>query len=82
VSFPEQCADSLAEAILAFESCGEIFTPDQIQLLAYQFDRWIFVDRMHNYISSVMVEPPTSFHLTNRITVCSEQGGQAWPMRN
>jgi glycosyltransferase involved in cell wall biosynthesis len=57
VFFPEQSADSLAEAILAFESSEQIFIPEQIQLHAYRFDTSIFVDRMHNYISSVMAEP-------------------------
>src|SRR5258707_11345550 len=56
IFFPEQSADSLAEAILAFESCEETFEPKHIRLHARRFDTSIFINRMHNYISSVMVE--------------------------
>lgn len=56
IFFPEQTADSLAEAILAFESCEETFEPKHIRLHARRFDTSIFINRMHNYISSVMVE--------------------------
>jgi glycosyltransferase involved in cell wall biosynthesis len=56
IFFPEQTADSLAEAILAFESCEDTFEPKHIRLHARRFDTSIFINRMHNYISSVMAE--------------------------
>ena len=54
VFFPEQTADSLAGAILSFESAEEIFVPEQIQLHARRFDTAIFVDRMRKYISGIV----------------------------
>jgi glycosyltransferase involved in cell wall biosynthesis len=56
VFFQEQTADSLAKAILSFESCEEIFSPERIQSHARTFDTAIFVDRMRNFISSAMSE--------------------------
>ena len=63
VFFREQTADSLAEAILAFESSEEIFRPPDVQAHARSFDTSIFVDRMRNYISSVMARPSDSENL-------------------
>ena len=57
VFFPEQTADSLAKAMLSFESSEEKFVPQYIQSHARRFDTSIFLDRMRNYISSVMVKP-------------------------
>jgi glycosyltransferase involved in cell wall biosynthesis len=57
VFFRQQTADSLAEAILSFESSEEIFRPPQIQAHARSFDTSIFVERMRNYINSVMANP-------------------------
>jgi glycosyltransferase involved in cell wall biosynthesis len=54
VFFPEQTADSLARAILSFESAEEIFVPEQIQLHARRFDTAIFVDRIRKYISGIV----------------------------
>jgi glycosyltransferase involved in cell wall biosynthesis len=63
VFFREQTADSLAEAILSFESSEEIFRPRHIQAHARSFDTSIFVDRMRSYISSVMANPSDSENL-------------------
>jgi hypothetical protein len=57
VFFSKQTADSLAEAILAFESHEKIFVPEHIQLHARQFDSSVFIDRMRNYIKAVIAEP-------------------------
>lgn len=54
VFFKEQTADSLAEAILCFESSEQMFVPEHIQLHARKFDTAIFLDRMRNYIDSVI----------------------------
>jgi len=54
VFFPEQTADSLAEAILTFESSEEVFVPERIQLHARQFDKSIFLDRMRDYLNGVL----------------------------
>jgi glycosyltransferase involved in cell wall biosynthesis len=54
VFFREQTADSLAKAILSFESAESTFLPPQIQAHARGFDTSIFVDRMRRYISAVM----------------------------
>jgi glycosyltransferase involved in cell wall biosynthesis len=56
VFFAEQTADSLANAILSFESREEIFQPPDIQLHARKFDTSIFLDRMRNYINCVMAK--------------------------
>lgn len=56
VFFREQSSASLAEAILSFENCPDIFVPQQIQRHAHQFDTSVFLDRMRTYISSVMSE--------------------------
>jgi glycosyltransferase involved in cell wall biosynthesis len=53
VFFKEQTADSLAEAILCFESSEEMFVPQDIQLHARKFDTAIFLDRLRAYINSV-----------------------------
>jgi glycosyltransferase involved in cell wall biosynthesis len=63
VFFREQTVNSLANAILSFESCEEIFLPERIQSHARRFDTSIFLDRMRNYISSVMKRPPNSDNL-------------------
>jgi glycosyltransferase involved in cell wall biosynthesis len=60
VFFPEQTADSLAKAILSFESSEELFRPPHIQLHARKFDTAVFLDRMRNYISRVMAKPSQS----------------------
>jgi glycosyltransferase involved in cell wall biosynthesis len=57
VFFPEQTADSLAKAILSFESSEELFRPQRIQLHARKFDTAVFLDRIRNYISRVMAKP-------------------------
>ena len=57
IFFPEQTADSLARAILFFESIEERFVPKQIQLHARRFDTSIFVSRMRDYISGVLGLP-------------------------
>jgi glycosyltransferase involved in cell wall biosynthesis len=57
IFFREQTANSLADAILSFESCEEIFVPRSIQRHAQRFDTSLFLDRMRNYISSVLAEP-------------------------
>jgi glycosyltransferase involved in cell wall biosynthesis len=60
VFFPEQTADSLAKAILSFESSEELFRPQRIQLHARKFDTAVFLDRMRNYISRVIAKPSQS----------------------
>ncbi len=60
VFFREQTADSLAQAILSFESCEEIFLPQHIQSHARSFDTSIFIDRMHKYISLAMKKTSNS----------------------
>jgi glycosyltransferase involved in cell wall biosynthesis len=52
--FREQTADSLADAILAFESAKDIFVPEDIQSHARRFDTSVFVNRLRRYIESVM----------------------------
>ena len=54
VFFREQTVDSLAKAILSFESCEEIFQPEHIRLHARKFDTSVFLERMRSYINSVM----------------------------
>ena len=53
IFFPEQTAESLAEAILAFESQEETFIPEAIRRHACQFDTSIFLDRMRDYLNVV-----------------------------
>jgi glycosyltransferase involved in cell wall biosynthesis len=60
VFFEEQTADSLAKAILAFESSEEIFLPHRIQSHARRFDTSIFIGRMRDYINSVLTKPAHS----------------------
>jgi glycosyltransferase involved in cell wall biosynthesis len=57
VFFEEQSVDSLARAILAFESCEEMFLPHRIQSHARRFDISIFLSRMREYINSVLPKP-------------------------
>src|SRR3984893_2614221 len=57
VFFREQTADSLANAILSFESSEEIFLPHRIQSHARRFDTSIFLGRMRDYINSVLPKP-------------------------
>jgi glycosyltransferase involved in cell wall biosynthesis len=54
VFFEEQTPDSLAQAILSFESSEESFVPHRIQLHARKFDTSVFVDRLRNYVECVM----------------------------
>jgi glycosyltransferase involved in cell wall biosynthesis len=54
--FREQTADSLAEAILSFESSEDVFIPLDIQLHARKFDTSVFLDRMRKYIKHVTAE--------------------------
>jgi glycosyltransferase involved in cell wall biosynthesis len=60
VFFEEQTADSLAKAILSFESSEEIFLPHRIRTHARRFDTSVFLDRMRNYINCVMAKPSES----------------------
>ena len=60
VSFEEQTVDSMARAILAFESCEQMFLPDRIQSHARRFDTSIFIGRMRDYINSVLTKPAHS----------------------
>ena len=57
VFFEEQTADSLAKAILSFESSEEIFQPHCIQSHARKFDTSIFISRMRKYINSALTKP-------------------------
>jgi glycosyltransferase involved in cell wall biosynthesis len=50
IFFEKQSADSLANAILAFESSGHLFAPEDIQSHARRFDTSVFVEQLHNYI--------------------------------
>jgi glycosyltransferase involved in cell wall biosynthesis len=50
VFFEKQSADSLANAILAFESSEHLFAPEGIQLHARRFDTSVFVEQLHAYI--------------------------------
>jgi glycosyltransferase involved in cell wall biosynthesis len=54
VFFEEQTAESLARAILSFESCEEMFLPHRIQSHARRFDTSIFLGRIHDYINNVL----------------------------
>ena len=54
IFFREQTADSLANAILTFESCEEMFLPQRIQLHARKFDTSVFLDRMRSYVNRIM----------------------------
>jgi glycosyltransferase involved in cell wall biosynthesis len=53
VFFDQQTGDSLAEAILSFESIEESFSPVHTQNHARQFDTSVFIDRMGSFINSV-----------------------------
>lgn len=57
VFFREQTADSLAAAILSFESSEGMFLPHGIQLHARKFDTSVFLDRMGKYINYVLANP-------------------------
>src|SRR6201997_1871246 len=50
IFFEKQSADSLANAILAFECSEHLFAPEDIQSHAHRFDTSVFVERLHNYI--------------------------------
>jgi glycosyltransferase involved in cell wall biosynthesis len=63
VFFREQTADSLAQAILSFESSEEIFLPQHIQSHARRFDTAIFIDRIRKYINLVVNKPSSSENL-------------------
>ena len=58
--FREQTVDSLAEAIVSFESSEEIFLPHQIQSYARTFDTSVFIERIRGYEDSVMTKPSPS----------------------
>jgi glycosyltransferase involved in cell wall biosynthesis len=60
VFFKEQTADSLAEAIVSFESSEALFRPQVIQSHARKFDTAIFLDRMRKYISDAMTKSASS----------------------
>src|SRR5262249_3771291 len=60
VFFEEQTADSLAKAILSFESSEEIFVPEEIQLHARKFDTSVFGDKIRNYVDGVMADSRSS----------------------
>jgi glycosyltransferase involved in cell wall biosynthesis len=51
VLFEKQSTDSLADAMLAFESSEDLFVPEDIQSHASRFDTSFFVERLHNYIA-------------------------------
>jgi glycosyltransferase involved in cell wall biosynthesis len=68
--FPEQTPDSLAKAILSFESCEERFLPQDIQAHARKFDTSVFLDRMRKYIDSVLAPPCDS---------CNVSGSRPYP---
>ena len=70
VFFREQTARSLANAIVSFESCEELFQPPDIQSHARKFDTSIFLDRMRHYINSAMIKPTGSNSL-NRAALYS-----------
>jgi glycosyltransferase involved in cell wall biosynthesis len=63
VFFREQTADSLAKAILSFESAESAFLPKRIQAHARGFDTSIFIDRIRRYISAVMSRSANSENL-------------------
>jgi glycosyltransferase involved in cell wall biosynthesis len=66
VFFREQTANSLASAILSFESCEAMFVPKRIQAHARRFDTSIFIDQMRRYISAAMKksgDPENADHL-------------------
>jgi glycosyltransferase involved in cell wall biosynthesis len=50
VFFEKQSADSLVNAILAFESSEHLFAPKDIQSHARRFDTSVFVEQLHHYI--------------------------------
>jgi hypothetical protein len=54
VFFREQTADSVASAILSFESSEDMSVPEDIQLHACQFDASVFVERLRNYVERVV----------------------------
>jgi glycosyltransferase involved in cell wall biosynthesis len=54
--FAEQKADSLAKAIVSFESSEALFRPQVIQSHARKFDTAIFLDHMRKYISDAMTK--------------------------
>lgn len=62
VFFREQTADSLAAAILSFESCEGMFSPHAIQAHAREFDTSIFLARMRAYIGRVVGDPSHPNH--------------------
>lgn len=53
IFFERQSADSLANAILAFEATEHLLVPEDIQSHARRFDTSVFVERLNNYIGSV-----------------------------
>jgi glycosyltransferase involved in cell wall biosynthesis len=53
IFFERQSADSLADAISTFESCEDLFIPEDIQSHARRFDTSVFVQRLNNYIGWV-----------------------------
>jgi len=67
VFFREQTADSLAKAILSFESCEEMFSPQRIQSHARNFGTPVFIERMRNFIHSAVTKSANSQHLETSI---------------
>jgi glycosyltransferase involved in cell wall biosynthesis len=57
VFFEFQTVDSLVKAIRAFEASEESFSPFVAQNHARQFDTSVFVDRLGNFINSVIAKP-------------------------
>jgi glycosyltransferase involved in cell wall biosynthesis len=73
IFFEEQNAVSLSEAIRSFESCEEIFLPQQIQLHARRFDTSVFVSRLRNYLHGVIATRFNASHKTkNEILPCTQ----------
>jgi glycosyltransferase involved in cell wall biosynthesis len=54
VFFAEQTAESLAAAILRFESEEDSFDPEQIRRHAQQFDSAVFSEKIQHYVETAM----------------------------
>jgi glycosyltransferase involved in cell wall biosynthesis len=61
IFFAEQTAESLASAILSFESSEDRFVPQDIQLHARKFDTSVFVERLRSYIEWVTTKGRETF---------------------
>src|SRR5258708_6996415 len=51
IFFEKQSADSLADAMLAFESSEDLFAPEDIQSHAFRFDTSVFIERLNNHLA-------------------------------